>query len=219
MDSTPQLILASASPRRRELLSLLDLPFTVQPAHIDETPYPHESPAPYVQRMSHEKAQALRAKLTSSNTLVLTADTTVTIDEQILGKPADAAEATQMLQTLRDRTHQVFTSLTLLNTKTGEAQHELCESPVYMRPYTDEEMQTYIASGNPMDKAGAYAIQHPEFHPVENFSHCFASVMGLPLCHLARALKQSGLTPAVDVPRKCQEFLNYTCPIHHTILS
>jgi septum formation protein len=87
-----------------------------------------------------------------------------------------------------------------------------------MRPYSDEEIDVYVASGDPLDKAGAYAIQHADFHPVENFSGCYASVMGLPLCHLVRTLCKMGIAPPADVPAACQAHLQYTCPISAAIL-
>ncbi len=87
-----------------------------------------------------------------------------------------------------------------------------------MRPYTDQEIDAYIASGDPFDKAGAYAIQHAGFHPAENFSHCFANVMGLPLCHVTRSLRKLGIDPVNDVPHACQAYLNYECPVFESIL-
>jgi len=216
------IILASSSPRRRELLSLFEIPFEVRPAHIDETPRPNEPPQEYVQRLAREKAeksQTSNPKSQKGSGIVITADTTVTIDDEIIGKPGDAAEAVAMLKKLRGRTHQVCTAITLINLETGEAIHEFCSSDVPMRNYSDEEMDAYVASGDPLDKAGAYAIQHNGFHPVENFSQCYASVMGLPLCHLTRALRKFKVELSVDVPSKCQQFNNYRCPIYGEILS
>ena len=226
MSLKPHLLLASSSPRRRELLSLFEIPFEVRPAHIDETPRPNELPKEYVQRLAKEKAESLIFNLQSQETInnqrlkiVIAADTTVTLDGEILGKPANAAEAVEMLKKLRGRTHQVCTAITVSNLETGESIHEFCSSDVPMRNFSDEEMGAYVASGDPLDKAGGYAIQHNGFHPVENFSHCYASVMGLPLCHLTRALRKFKVELSVDVPLKCQQFNNYQCPVYREILS
>lgn len=223
MSLLPHLILASSSPRRRELLSLFEIPFEIRPAHINETPRPNEPPKEYVQRLAKEKAESLISNLHSQEIrdrrLVIAADTTVTIDNEIIGKPGDAAEAVEMLKKLRGRTHQVCTAITISNLETGESIHELCSSDVPMRNYSDEEMDAYVTSGDPLDKAGGYAIQHNGFHPVENFSHCYASVMGLPLCHLTRALRKFKVELSVDVPSKCQQFNNYRCSVYGEILS
>jgi septum formation protein len=137
----------------------------------------------------------------------------------LLGKPADAAEAASMLERLRGRTHQVYTALALLDPTRGRLLTDLCVSQVPMRAYSADEMAAYIASGDPLDKAGAYAIQHSGFNPVVNFAGCFASVMGLPLCHLVRITLKMGLTlPTSHVPHACQSALAYTCPIYERVL-
>jgi septum formation protein len=214
------LLLASNSPRRKQLLALSGRTFISRPASIDEDPLPGEAPGDYVLRLARGKAEA--ADLSGQPAfqgLVLGSDTTVALGSQILGKPADPEEARAMLVALRGREHSVYTGLALRNPADGTIRQELCTTSVRMRDYTDAEIEAYVASGDPLDKAGAYAIQHPEFHPVEGFAGCFASVMGLPLCHLERALRALGAPENVDVPAACQAELNYTCPVFTAILS
>jgi MAF protein len=207
---TPALVLASNSPRRRDLLALTGLTFIIRPADVDETPRAGETPAAYVLRLAENKAK------TCPGETVIAADTTVAIDGAILGKPRDHAEAAEMLRRLRGRRHQVHTGIGVK--QDGLLLTSLCTTDVPMRPYSDEEIEVYVASGDPLDKAGAYAIQHADFHPVENFSGCYASVMGLPLCHLVGALRKAGIAPLADVPAACQAHLQYTCPISDAIL-
>jgi len=214
------LLLASNSPRRKQLLALTGRAFTSQPASIDETPRPNEAPGDYVLRLARGKAEAAaRSTETPFPGLVLGSDTTVALGSRILGKPESPDEARAMLLLLRGQEHFVFTALTLHNPADGATRSELCATRVRMRAYTNEEIEAYIASGDPLDKAGAYAIQHPEFHPVEGFSGCFASVMGLPLCHLERALRALGDPSSGDVPAACQAELKYDCPVFPAILS
>ncbi len=123
-----------------------------------------------------------------------------------------------MLRRLRGRTHQVYTAITLIDLQTDRSITDLACSDVPMRNYTDEEIEAYIASGDPFDKAGAYAIQHDGFRPVENFAHCFANVMGLPLCHVVRSLRQLGVDVPNDVPTLCQAYIRYECPVFESIL-
>jgi MAF protein len=214
----PVLLLASNSPRRRELLALGGWEFSVRPAEVDESPLPGEAPDRYVLRLAESKALAC-ARNDSPAALILAADTTVSIDGDLLGKPADDQEAVGMLLRLRGRSHQVYTGIALLRPSDGKLERELCASEVPMRNYSDAEIEAYVASGDPLDKAGAYAIQHAGFHPVENFQGCFASVMGLPLCHLQRGLNGYGLLPALDLSAACQTHLHYVCPISAAILA
>jgi MAF protein len=210
-----KVVLASNSPRRKQLLSLLDWPFQVIPADIDESQRPGEPPAVYVRRLACEKAQAVAAHQAG---LVIAADTIVVDQDELLGKPADVDEAFRMLSQLRGRTHQVYTGLALLNTSAEESCEALCRTDVPMRHYADAEIQAYVDTGDPFDKAGAYAIQHQGFNPVQHLEGCFASVMGLPLCHLMRCLKPLGLEAPSDLPQRCQKALDYDCPIFTTIL-
>jgi septum formation protein len=207
------LVLASGSPRRRELLALGGWTFTVRPADVDESPLPGEAPATCVLRLAESKANA-----TSSHPgeTIVAADTAVVIDGTLLGKPRHQAESVEMLRRLRGRRHQVHTAIAVR--RGDRLVTDLCTTDVPMRPYTDEEIDTYVATGDPLDKAGAYAIQHMDFHPVESLGGCYASVMGLPLCHFVRTLRWVGVTPAADVPVACQAFLQYTCPISEAVL-
>lgn len=213
----PVLILASASPRRRGLLGLVGLPFEVLPAHVDETPLPGEHPSDYVLRIAQAKAHAVGAQL-DHQAIIIAADTTVAHQGRILGKPVDAADALAMLQRLRGEVHQVFTALAVLRLPDGALLTDLATTDVPMRAYSQDEMQAYIASGDPYDKAGAYAIQHQGFNPVANLHGCYANVVGLPLCHLLRTLAKLDLAPSEDVPLACQNELNYRCPVFQQVL-
>jgi septum formation protein len=218
--SLPTVLLASNSPRRRELLGLTGWPFTVQPADIDETPLPGELPPDYTVRLAQGKARAAGA-LAQPGALVLGADTTVADGVTILGKPKDTAEAASMLRRLRGHVHTVYTAVALYDAAGDILAVDLCATAVPMRDYTELEIDRYVASGDPLDKAGAYAIQHGEFHPVDDLRGCYASVMGLPLCHLERTMRKFGYSPLnpLAVPRACQAALNYNCPAYAAILS
>lgn len=211
-----KLTLASNSPRRRQLLALIGVDFRVVPASVDETPLTGESPQDYVVRLAAQKAVWVEGHLGGKG-FVVAADTTVVDGNQILGKPINAADAEMMLRQLRGRTHQVYTGIAI--SKEGNRITECCETEVPMRQYTDEEIDAYISSGDPLDKAGAYAIQHAGFHPVEGLEGCYANVMGLPLCHLTRALRQLDVDPEVDVPTACQDSIGFVCPVYNLILS
>lgn len=213
----PTLILASNSPRRRQLLAWTGWDFIVSAAEIDETPFPGEAPGPYVSRLARAKGEA-RTHQAPIGSLILAADTIVADGPILLGKPVGPAEARRMLQSLRGRVHQVYTAITVIEAGSGRASSEICCADVPMRAYSDAEIEAYIASGDPLDKAGAYAIQHAGFHPVENFAGCYACVVGLPLCHLVRAMARLGYRPAPNVPATCQANLGYVCPVYSTIL-
>jgi MAF protein len=200
---TPTLILASSSPRRRELLASLGVEFTIVKPDIDETQRPNEPPTDYVQRLSREKALAVTeqvaapATILAADTVVILAADTIGIDEQgeILGKPADTDEARQMLQRLRGRGHTVATAVTLLIANGQNSRRQITEiarTAVHMRDYDDAEIDAYIATGDPFDKAGAYAIQHEGFHPVERIDGSYTNVVGLPVETVSAMLKQVG---------------------------
>ena len=216
------ILLASASPRRRELIKLLGLPVATTAADIDEVPLPGERADAMALRLSMAKARAVnlaRILQLSQGYILLASDTVVSLGGEPLGKPRDAADARSMLQRLRNSTHQVYTGITLIETDTDRLVTDLAVSDVRMRAYSDEEIEAYIASGDPFDKAGAYAIQHEGFHPADRFDHCFANVMGLPLCHVVRTLRQLGVEPINDVPAVCQSYLHYQCPVFEKILT
>jgi len=206
-----RLILASASPRRRQLLSLLGLPFIIKAADVDETPLPGEAPSDMVLRFAQAKACAMPD--VRPDELVVAADTTVVLDGQILGKPAHASEAVQMLRRLRNRSHLVYTGLAVWHPASRRMICELGQSLVWMRDYAEGELLDYVATGDPLDKAGAYAIQHPVFDPVSRVEGCWLTVMGLPLCHLERALGQVAVVVPATVPGACQAFSQRSCAV------
>lgn len=208
----PDLILASASPRRKMLLQKLNLPFTIEVATVDEDSIIDTDPVLNVQRRSMLKAAGLEVSK-QRHVVILAADTIVTIDAAILNKPATSSEAREMLQRLRGRPHEVHTSITLRDNLSGKTTTEVDSVKVYMRPYTDDEIDAYIATGDPMDKAGAYAIQHPEFQPVARLKGCYLTVMGLSLCHLLTLLPQFSIS--VSLAKHFLESLhqNYPCEL------
>lgn len=220
----PRLVLASNSPRRRQLLALGEWTFVVLPANIDESQLPGEAPQAYVLRLAEGKAR-VAAEYARAGELVVAADTIVVDSPNqgaqplVLGKPADPAEAFAILRGLRGHCHSVFTALAVFSPADGRLLTDLCATQVPMREYTDQEIQAYVDSGDPLDKAGAYAIQHPGFHPVDGLQGCYASVMGLPLCHLVRTLKKFGVAGGNGVPQACQALLQYACPIYADVLA
>jgi septum formation protein len=217
MQNQRPLILASQSPRRRELMTIAGYTFTSTTADVDETPLPDEAPGDYTLRVGKMKALAVDNHV-PANALVIASDTTVAYENELLGKPADSAEAMATLRKLRGKQHQVYSSITILDKTTGEIVQDLAITNLKMREYTDEEIKSYIATGDPFDKAGSYAIQHKGFNPVALLDGCYANVMGLPLCHLTRSLHQFGINPAHDVPTACQIANEIDCPVFDEIL-
>ncbi len=186
----PTFILASSSPRRRELLASLGIRFTIDKPDIDESQHPGEAPLDYVLRLSREKAEQIASRHTAgailaADTIVVLGADTMGVDEtgEVLGKPADADEARAMLLRLRGRVHQVYTALTLIavHDRARDTYSEVTRTDVTMRHYTDDEINDYIATGDPFDKAGSYAIQHPIFQPVARIEGSYSNVVGLPL--------------------------------------
>jgi len=212
MSERPILLLASNSPRRRQLLALGGWTFAVQVADVDESQLPGESPGDYVLRLAESKART-SAEHAGDGQVVLAADTAVVDAGVILGKPRDESDAVDMLKRLRGHTHQVYTGVAMLRVSDSIFQTALTITDVPMRAYTDEEINAYVRTGDTLDKAGAYAIQHSDFHPVENLAGCYASVMGLPLCKVTALLGEFGISPAPQVDLRCQTDLGYKCSI------
>jgi septum formation protein len=177
------LILASQSPRRAEILRQAGIPFTVRVAPIDESPLAGERPATYVQRLAAEKAMAVEC---GPDETVLGADTTVVIDGEMLAKPADAADARRMLGLLSGRRHEVLTGIALR--RGDQVTRDWAATEVWFTPMTDREIEEYVASGEPMDKAGGYAIQGLASKHIEKIEGCYFNVVGLPVALVYRHL-------------------------------
>ncbi|MBI5649245.1 MAG: septum formation protein Maf, partial [Chloroflexi bacterium] len=230
-------ILASTSPRRRELIQLFGLPFHFVSADVDETPRDGESPEILVRRLSRAKAEravsviasgvceaipnlargdCFVAKTAPRNDIIIAADTLGVLDDEILGKPRDAEDATRMLKALRARPHIVYSGITV--TQGEESMTRVATTTVRMREYSDAEIAAYVATGDPFDKAAAYAIQHNGFRPVARIDGCQANVMGLPLCDLYVVLREFGIALA-EPDRACQHYLDIVCPVAREILS
>jgi len=211
------LTLASNSPRRRQLLSLGGWAHEVAVADVDESQLPGEGPGDYVLRLAKAKARK-SAENAPTESVIIAADTSVVDDGDILGKPLDEDGATHMLKRLRGHTHQVYTGLALLRKSDSKTLTDLTITDVPMRAYSDAEIDAYVQTGDPLDKAGAYAIQHQGFNPVEYMMGCYASVMGLPLCRLAYLLGQFDIFPEAAIGVRCQTELKYDCPVSEAIL-
>ncbi len=215
-------ILASKSPRRQVLLRNLINHFIVVAADIDETIQAGEDPSDFVLRLALEKAFAAGKKLDEStlqNVIIIAADTIVVHREKVLGKPIDAADAKNILDQLRNRTHQVLSGIAVYQLETGQIRSGMVLTEVRMRNYSETEVQEYVNSGDPFDKAGAYAIQNDSFNPAPDFEGCFANVMGLPLCHLSLLLREANLEIDSRVADRCQESIHYQCLVYSQILA
>lgn len=182
-----RLILASGSPRRRELLVQAGFTFSVQTADIDESVRAGEDPVAYTSRLAREKAAAVFATLPDAqDVVVLAADTTVAVDEHILGKPEDADDAARMLRMLQGRKHQVMTGVAVMSAHETKVHCETTD--VFFAPMSDAEIAAYIASGEPMDKAGAYGIQGRAARWITRVEGDYSNVVGLPLAATCRML-------------------------------
>ena len=200
-----KIVLASASPRRRELLSGMGLEFQVSPANVPEEPLPGESPGALVRRLSRIKAEAVAQGVREG--FVIGADSMVVHEGEALGKPVDESDARRMLRQLRGTRHQVFTGITVIDAESGRQLTDRMASDIALRDFPDREMEESIASGAPMDKAGAYAVQDQEFRPAESWEGCYTNIVGLPLCRLVEMLRELGWEmtgpKSGDVPPEC----------------
>jgi septum formation protein len=212
-----RLLLASGSPRRRQLLPLLGLPFVLKAVSVEEHAFEREPPTEFVLRMSRAKASSLPDA--RPDELVVGADTIVVLEGSTLGKPVDGDDAARMLRRLRGRPHSVYTAISVWHSASRRLVSEMAESRVWMRTYTDAEIADYVATGDPLDKAGAYAIQHPTFDPVARVDGCWLTVVGFPLCHLGRALARFGVVVPANVPGACQAFSQRACQVSPAILA
>jgi septum formation protein len=211
------LLLASGSPRRRELLQLLGLPFRVALPSGEETTAPSGDARQRASDLACTKALSLAGA--NAEELIVAADTLVVLEGYVLGKPEDGASARRVLRALCARQHQVITGLAILPPSTDAPAVQVIETQVWMRQYGDDEIVAYIARGEPFDKAGSYAIQDPFFRPVERIQGCYANVMGLPLCHLFCALERAGVNVPAALPQVCQTYTGHRCVVAEAILT
>ena len=194
------------------MLSWIIPEFESQPAEIDETPLPGELPVPYCQRMALSKARHCADDL-PENGFVIGSDTTVYINHQILGKPRDEEHAEEMLKMLNGKEHLVCTAVAMGCRQNGKLRflQTICETIVRFRDMSREEILDYIASGDPMGKAGAYAIQNRQYHPVESIRGCYASVMGFPLCHVGNLFHRFGYDTFPQIRSACSAGTKIHC--------
>ncbi len=214
------IILASASPRRRQLLEQLGVDFEVRPSNVNEDPLPGETPLETQRRITLDKAasvlnaerlvpndQHLALSTRRLDITIIACDTTVLLDGDMLNKPADEAEAWAMLRRLRGRTHYVQSCVVVM--RAGRVFDDVQVSEVVMRAYGDDEIAAYIATGDPFDKAGGYAVQHARFAPVAHVKGCPLNVIGLPLCMLSERVAN-----LPDCAPVCAAWSGAACPAH-----
>lgn len=188
------IVLASASPRRSELLESAGIPFSVQPGDIDETPLAGEGPKTHVLRLARGKARAVADQ--SEGRFFVGADTVVVCDEEIMGKPVDEADAVRMLRKLSGVPHQVITGYAIVDAVTGATTSGAVTTDVFFKDLSESEIAAYVATGCPMDKAGAYAIQGGAAYMVRRIEGSYTNVVGLPLCEVVEALRDLGAVQA-----------------------
>ena len=189
-------ILASSSPRRRELLTSIGIPFDVVPSHVPEEHQPGEAPEEYVARLSRDKAHAIAAKHPSQ--WVIAADTTVLLGDQLLEKPVDPADAARMLSLIAGKTHTVYTGVTLQRLDQQYCETRVAESEVRMLPLSPRDIEWYVATGEPLDKAGAYAVQGIGAMFIDSIHGSYTNVVGLPLATLFQMMRKVGIDPLKD---------------------
>ena len=212
-DPSPcRVLLASGSPRRHELIRWLNLPVQIAVPRVDEKTRPGEDPAAYVARVARAKALALTAQAADDD-IILAADTVVVDRGRILGKPHSPEHAEDMLHTLQGRAHHVLTGFALQWPARGREHVDVVSTTVVMRALTHDEIRAYVASRDPLDKAGAYAVQNQTFRPVAHVEGCFANVVGLPLCAVARVLMRWGCPPIRGLVPRCARAFGYNCAI------
>ncbi|HKV95012.1 MAG TPA: Maf family protein [Candidatus Angelobacter sp.] len=185
----PALILASSSPRRQELLREAGIAFEVHPAHINEDQHPGEPPLIYACRLAREKAETVAQRY--SHRSILGADTIVVVEQEVLGKPSDPADAARILRRLSGRSHNVTTAVCLI-LPNGDTETQSCTTQVFFRPIAENEIQQYVAGGEPMDKAGAYAIQGGAARWTDRIEGEYSNVVGLPLSLVIEMLRKNG---------------------------
>ena len=203
-----QVVLASSSQRRRELIRALDVPVRVAVPDVEEgRPHPEESPREFVLRLSLEKARRVAPR--AGNAIVLAADTAVVWDGHVFGKPSDQAEARRMLMDLRGDVNTVVTGVTALDGRTARCVSAANSTEVTLRDFSDDEMDDYVASREPLDKAGAYAVQDEVFRPASRTLGCYLNVVGLPICDVVDLLEELGARPRLTKgwrpPEQCGE--------------
>ena len=193
MPPSPPLILASGSPRRRDLLGDLGIPFQIAVSDVAETLAPGLDPEAQAMALAERKARAVASGLEAG--IVLGADTVVVLDGRLLGKPQDDADAIEMLRLLSGRDHRVVTGIATIDAATCSLNSSTVSTVVHFRPLSEAEIAAYVATGEPRDKAGAYAIQGVGGELVHDLRGCFSNVVGLPLCETARLLREVGIFP------------------------
>lgn len=219
IDREARLVLASRSPRRREIIEAIDPPAQLSVPDVEEGgPLPGETPADFVVRLSGEKASSVLGRMggaggEAARTVALGADTVVVLDGKVLGKPSSSSEAIDMLESLRGRTHAVVTGVTAAESWSGRRLSVSKLSHVTMRRYSYDEAAAYVESGEPFDKAGAYAVQDPDFRPAQSVEGCYLNVVGLPLCEVMELMESAApkarLRPEWRTPPDCRE-----CPLN-----
>lgn len=214
MDDEPGIVLSSGSKRRREIVRAIDAAVEVIPSYVEERPpLPDEDAEEYVAQMAADKARRAAANARAGS-LVIGADTAVVLGKRILGKPADESDAKAMLTALRGHSHRVVTGVMVVR---GDMEAwSVTSSEVVMRTYSDAEIERYAESGEPLDKAGGYAIQDPGFAPASGLGGCYLNVVGLPLCEVVRLSSAVGvdmrLKPGGRTPERCPA----DCPLRVT---